>query len=56
METLVFPLRLIGNPTQSLLFGEVELMETIPNTAPIKIPVKSLLFGEVELMETQYLR
>jgi len=37
----------------SLLFGEVELMETILVHPPSLVePYKSLLFGEVELMET----
>jgi len=38
----------------SLLFGEVELMETISNLTAVLLHKESLLFGEVELMETGY--
>jgi len=36
----------------SLLFGEVELMETFLAAKQQEADLRSLLFGEVELMET----
>jgi len=36
----------------SLLFGEVELMETASPSIHLTLAIPSLLFGEVELMET----
>jgi len=41
---------------QSLLFGEVELMETSVGKRRYHPSVLSLLFGEVELMETEMVR
>jgi len=39
---------------ESLLFGEVELMETKDLILPHPVILGSLLFGEVELMETAH--
>jgi len=42
---------------RSLLFGEVELMETLMETQAVcflSSHIASLLFGEVELMETAH--